>query len=550
MGWTQEAFSRLAALLTRGKASRSEGPVLWAGAGLSVPAGYPTWGKLSEQLRELSVSSLDPGLEGTSLINAFAAANGEGELTDALARLFPSRKHLPVHGNLVALPWDSIVTTNYDDLLEDACRDRKIDFLVITLEQNLDILNARRFPIIKAHGSITDYRNVILDTRSYQDYAHTYPRALADLESRLRKHSMVFFGCSMTDPRLLEWLRRLGPGGRSNLKASTAVLTEADWGKLPTDTQELLREAHIEKFLIQNHSDIPVLAEALCRELGVEEGNAGGHGGSAAGGINVSFLAKFLDRKPHVSCVVGALPGRRRGFRSAHVFLLCGHHKHSPDSLIERLSKEDIRQLASKSSDISYFSEPIAVRWPYLEDTARSLDALLEALFVAMQRQGGDWSDIPSAAKYLHESCKGMPHKVWCVHHTIETSYWTRSTPDLVSSYLTFWEEVARLDPEMCFIVFLKLVYGNWSGSASFTKKRFELRRRCRRSEVFRDTLPRLTSVGPSDVYAWLREHHIVPPEPPGDLIRLWFHRRPLGLPMETMEYRITKTLGNWRAAG
>lgn len=545
MAWEKAAFNRLVHIIKRGDRSRAEGPVLWVGAGLSVGAGYPTWTGLAEALRGRSCVPLAEELSGTELIDAFVATNGEGDLADAMAALFPPRKHLPQHENLVALPWESIVTTNYDELLEDGCRARGIDYLTITLEQNLDVLS-NKLRVNKVHGGLSDYRSIILDSRSYLRFAEKYPRAMGDLGFRLRKHSLVFFGCSMTDPRLTHWLQKLGSEGRAGLKSSVAVLTEHDWRKLSGEDQKLLQEAHIEGLLVQHYEDIPKLIEDLCGALGIEtvDRPVGGGGGTGL----IGFLAKLCDRKPQVSHVLGALPLLRQEVRSPQVFLMYGHERQSPDSLVERLSRVDIRRRAESFWGISYFPPAVEVRWPAEMDITRAMPVLLKNLFDALGVSGWD-HQIHPAAGFLCEAYEGRPRAVRCCHHTIEAGRWYRATAALVSGYLQFWEEVYQLQPQTSFIIFLKLVYGGWGRLVPFARRRRELRRLCERSPVFRGTLPKLSSVGREDVRSWFREQRLTAARPVGELVKEWYGRRPMGLPIETVENRLTEAFASRREA-
>ena len=49
-----EDINRLINIIGRGLADPSRAPLLWVGAGLSIPSGYPSFAQLAERLRKAS----------------------------------------------------------------------------------------------------------------------------------------------------------------------------------------------------------------------------------------------------------------------------------------------------------------------------------------------------------------------------------------------------------------------------------------------------------------------------------------------------------------
>ncbi len=262
-----EHVERLVNIIKRGLTDSAHAAFLWVGAGLSIPAGYPGWGQLIERLRNTSVEPLDNTSDPLAAIDAFVWVNGKGLLSQQLLELFEPKQPLTCHHELVQLPWKGIVTTNYDELLEDALKLGQPRYVKVTLEQNLDLVTGSQLPVFKVHGDLASFRDVILSGQSYQDFHKRHPLLKADLESLLRKHSLVFFGCSMTDPRLLDWLRAMNADDRQMLLPSCAVLTEADWNRVPEEDQTLLESGNIRPILLQNHGEIPELITYLLHTI-------------------------------------------------------------------------------------------------------------------------------------------------------------------------------------------------------------------------------------------------------------------------------------------
>ena len=260
-------INRLIGILKKGLKEPSRDAFIWVGAGLSMAAGYPSLGQLAERLRQESLDHLDSELEAFQTIDAFVTANGRGALQQTLTDVFIHRSHLEFHCDLVRLPWKGILTTNYDELLEDALKGVSKPYLKVTLDKNLDLTAGLRMPLFKVHGDIADFKSVVLDGKSYENFNRRYPLLKADMESYLRKHSLVFFGCSMRDPRLLDWLRKLGKKGREELMPSCTVMTGRDWNSIPDKDRQLLGEGNIKPVLLKNHEEIPDLLRHLVKEV-------------------------------------------------------------------------------------------------------------------------------------------------------------------------------------------------------------------------------------------------------------------------------------------
>ena len=148
-------YDYLLKLLRRGQRESARSPLCWVGAGLSIPAGYPSWGELAERIRKASLIRLPPSDDPLETVDAFVCENGRGELDQLLAGVFVAKPSLPYHRDLVRLPWGSFVTTNYDELLEDALRQVGRGFLPVTLERNLDLTPGPHLPLYKILGSGT-----------------------------------------------------------------------------------------------------------------------------------------------------------------------------------------------------------------------------------------------------------------------------------------------------------------------------------------------------------------------------------------------------------
>jgi len=262
-----ERTDSLVKAISTGLDNSPRGAYLWVGAGLSIPAGYPGFPDLAKILLSKTREKIPDNLKPQDTIDAFVKANGAGYFVSCLADIFTPKKPLPYHLELMKLPWKGIITTNYDELLEDALKEIGKGYIKIILERNLDLTAREDIPLYKIHGDVSEFDRMILDTDSYKKYSDLYSFLESDLYSILRKHSIVFFGYGMTDPRLIEWLKSLGKGGRAKLMISYTVMLESEWNSIRADIKTLLEEANIKPILLESYDQIPLLISHLVDKI-------------------------------------------------------------------------------------------------------------------------------------------------------------------------------------------------------------------------------------------------------------------------------------------
>ncbi len=62
MNYESQDVQCLVRIVKRGMDDPKLSAILWGGAGLSIPGGYPSWGQLADKLREKSLVPLDAEL--------------------------------------------------------------------------------------------------------------------------------------------------------------------------------------------------------------------------------------------------------------------------------------------------------------------------------------------------------------------------------------------------------------------------------------------------------------------------------------------------------
>jgi NAD-dependent SIR2 family protein deacetylase len=169
--------------------------MLFAGAGLSMAVGLPSWGELIAQMGEdLEIDpqefiALDRSYQ--TLAEYYRLKRGSiGPLRSWMDRNWSVSENKVsqsrLHELIVALDFPIIYTTNYDANLEVAFRLHQRDFVKVTNAR--DVANVREgvAQIVKFHGDFDDDRSLVLAESDYFRTAelrlaprHQVPRRLA-----------------------------------------------------------------------------------------------------------------------------------------------------------------------------------------------------------------------------------------------------------------------------------------------------------------------------------------------------------------------------------
>ena len=188
------------------------------GAGFSrnaVPFGsthaFPDWSQLGDRFYE-RLYGHEPGpdrkyLQVPALAHEIEAAFGRPALNQMLRDAIPDRQHEPsqLHVKLLDLPWSDVFTTNYDTLLERACRSvisQRYD-VVVNPE---DLGHSTRARIVKLHGSLPSDRPFIVTDEDYRRYPRDFAPFVNTVRQALLENTLCLIGYSGDDPNFLQWI--------------------------------------------------------------------------------------------------------------------------------------------------------------------------------------------------------------------------------------------------------------------------------------------------------------------------------------------------------
>jgi len=201
--------------------------VAFVGAGLSQGAGYPGWRELLKSL--IQQAQVEGHIRDASRANEIRSLVDSGdslklltaaeELRDFFGEDFHARianvfqdetkSFTQAHEELTRIPFQFVITTNYDKLLEYAYSKARGGRTPAVFTSNdasdfADALFNGRFCILKAHGDVEKRTTIIITQKDYRYIFYRSPGYKTALSSVFTTKTVLFLGASLDDPEL--WL--------------------------------------------------------------------------------------------------------------------------------------------------------------------------------------------------------------------------------------------------------------------------------------------------------------------------------------------------------
>lgn len=183
--------------------AQSEGRlVIFVGAGVSRNSGIPTWDELIYRMKEELPASLSKESDALKLAQLYKDARGHKEYMDKVKDVLLYNKAVPnsLHKKILSLKPCQIITTNYDDLIEQEIRKEFALFDVVHQDSDIPRMS---YPnaLIKMHG---DYEtdNIVLTESDYYNYPNNFPLVRALVQSIFASKLVLFVGFSFADLNL------------------------------------------------------------------------------------------------------------------------------------------------------------------------------------------------------------------------------------------------------------------------------------------------------------------------------------------------------------
>jgi len=195
--------------------------VPFIGSGFSIPSGIPSWLSVVTGL----VNNFAP--EGKQhLIAELSTLVDKPDVAEILDSITPtefatkeylmeqidSPKYRPseYHDYLMDLHCDTIVTTNWDTLIETAARDHHHSCHVIYRDSDVAQYDPdREMQLMKIHGTILDHDSLIYRKSQYDKMWDKRPLLFDLLSTLMATKSLLFLGYGFGDPNIMEIIYKL-----------------------------------------------------------------------------------------------------------------------------------------------------------------------------------------------------------------------------------------------------------------------------------------------------------------------------------------------------
>ncbi len=187
--------------------------VVFVGSGASVDAEMPSWHEAVLKIAEkLGISKIDD-IDYVKIPQFYYNARGNKEYVELMRDIFKYNEDLcvcDVHRNILKLNTRTIITTNYDNLIEKAAEENSEFIQVISQDRDLPYRTVEK-EIIKIHGDF-ESGNFVLKEDDYLNYSKNFKLIEAYIKSLIATNVILFVGYSFRDPdvkQIFSWVKEI-----------------------------------------------------------------------------------------------------------------------------------------------------------------------------------------------------------------------------------------------------------------------------------------------------------------------------------------------------
>lgn len=224
---------------------------LFVGAGTSMGAGLPSWGKLFQEEALRYGLHIEQEHDYLALAQYICNASGSRAPINQLLidKIQDSQARLTRDLQLLAqLPVQTVWTTNYDDLLEQAYEGEQKRLDVKVRQDQFAATSSRKdVTLYKMHGDQQTLQDAVLTTSDYDQYNRKRKLFSMQLSLDLATKTFLFVGFSFTDPNIHYILSRVVMQLQGQHRDHFAVLKRPERPDASQLTDTRLRE-QLQKF--------------------------------------------------------------------------------------------------------------------------------------------------------------------------------------------------------------------------------------------------------------------------------------------------------------
>ena len=187
---------------------------LFVGAGVSMDSGMPSWNQAVSQIAaKLPLTDKDKPYDSLKIPQYYYNSRGKKEYTQLMRDVFLYGKPLqtnPLHKKIMECQVETIITTNYDHLIEQASEENAEVRYVISKDSDLPYKNTSR-ELIKMHGDFEN-DNFVLKEDDYLQYSDNFRLIETYIKSLIGTKVILFVGYSLNDPdvkQIFTWAKNI-----------------------------------------------------------------------------------------------------------------------------------------------------------------------------------------------------------------------------------------------------------------------------------------------------------------------------------------------------
>ena len=230
---------------------------IFAGAGLSAPAGFVSWSELLRPIAEELDLEIEKETDLVALAQYHCNSNlaNRGKLNQLLINELSDEAEITAnHKILSRLPVSTYWTTNYDKLLEKSLIEAgKIPDTKHRIKQLSFTKRGRDAVVYKMHGDIEHPDEAVLTKDDYETYHVKMQPFINALSGDLVSKTFLFLGFSFTDPNLDYILSRVriaySTDQRQHYCIQKLIVAEAGETQADTDYRKRKQELFIQDLL-------------------------------------------------------------------------------------------------------------------------------------------------------------------------------------------------------------------------------------------------------------------------------------------------------------
>lgn len=191
------------------KASRENRLAIFVGAGVSRNSGIPTWNELIESMKAELPEKLTNEMDALKVAQLYKDSRGHKEYMDKVKEVLLYNKAVPnrLHKSILLLNPCHIITTNYDDLIEQELINQFTQYDIVREDKDIPQIVYPNV-LVKMHGDYTT-DNIVLTETDYYNYSKNFPLIRAFVQSVFASKLVLFVGFSFADLNLKMILNEL-----------------------------------------------------------------------------------------------------------------------------------------------------------------------------------------------------------------------------------------------------------------------------------------------------------------------------------------------------